>query len=408
VTAVDDPVEITSARLPGPALHDFLRAARQQPGLAPVRLVGRAALLVARFDDVKEFLADAERFPGGPVYGIQVEPVVGRTFISMDGDEHLRTRQLAMPAFRSRVVSRFVDEQLVPLAHEIVDRFATRGEGDLVADLTDVLPFAAISRKVGLPVGTEEGQRIAARRLLSYPATPEVALRAAGEVTDVVRVALEQRRREPADDVLSHLLATGMDDEAVLSHVRLLYAVGATTTADAMSNLFAVLLARPELVERARVEPALRPRIVGELLRYEPPVPLLPRLATRPGTVGGVEVPAGTLLVAGLAAANRDPSVYADPDAFDPDRQEGELLTFGFGPKFCPGWNLARSQLLAALEVVLERLPGLRLAADVQPEGAVLRSTPHLPVRWSTAPGRRSGARAARASSWPGPALPPS
>ncbi|MDT7539639.1 MAG: hypothetical protein QOI82_3224, partial [Actinomycetota bacterium] len=132
MTRVEDPVEITTARLPGPALHELLAAARRSPGLATVRLVGRPALLVTRFVDVKEFLADADRFPGGPVYGIQVEPVVGRTFISMDGDEHLQTRQLAMPAFRSRVVSRFVDEQLVPLAHEIVDRFAARGEGDLV------------------------------------------------------------------------------------------------------------------------------------------------------------------------------------------------------------------------------------------------------------------------------------
>jgi cytochrome P450 len=152
-----------------------------------------------------------------------------------------------------------------------------------------------------------------------------------------------------------------------------------------MSNLFAVLLARPELVERARTETELRRRIVGELLRYEPPVPLLPRLATGPGTIGGVEVPAGTLLVAGLAAANRDPDVYVEPDVFDPDREEGELLTFGFGPKFCPGWNLARSQLLAALDVVLDRLPGLRLVDDAQPAGAVLRSTPRLAVRWDAA-----------------------
>jgi cytochrome P450 len=282
-------------------------------------------------------------------------------------------------------VSRFVDEQLVPLAHEVVDRFAGRGEGDLVTDLTDVLPFAAISRKVGLPVGTEDRQRVAARQLLSYPATPDIALRAADEVSQVVRAAIEERRAEPRDDVLSHLLGTGMDDDAVLSHVRLLYAVGATTTADAMSNLFAVLLARPDLMDRARVEPELPPRIVGELLRYEPPVPLLPRLATQTGRIGGVDVPAGTLLVAGLAAANRDPDVYADPDVFNPDRDEGELLTFGFGPKFCPGWNLARSQLLAALGVVLERLPGLRLIEDAQPQGAVLRSTPRLPVRWDAA-----------------------
>ncbi|MCU1593142.1 MAG: cytochrome, partial [Frankiales bacterium] len=84
-------------------------------------------------------------------------------------------------------------------------------------------------------------------------------------------------------------------------------------------------------------------------------------------------------------AANRDPDRFASPDDFDPDRSESELLTFGFGQKFCPGWNLARSQLLTALTVVLERLPGLRLTGSAEPTGAVLRSTKRLPVAWDAA-----------------------
>ncbi|MCU1587732.1 MAG: cytochrome, partial [Frankiales bacterium] len=149
-----------------------------------------------------------------------------------------------------------------------------------------------------------------------------------------------------------------------------------------MSNLFQVVLSRPDLVERARTEPELVPRIVGELLRFEPPVATLPRLAAQGGRVGDTDIAPGTLVIAALAGGNRDPAVFTDPDVFDPDREEGELLTFGSGPKFCPGWNLARSQLVTALSVVLQRLPGLRLVRDAEPQGAILRSVPSLDVEW--------------------------
>jgi cytochrome P450 len=99
--------------------------------------------------------------------------------------------------------------------------------------------------------------------------------------------------------------------------------------------------------------------------------------------VGGVPIPKGGILLAAIASANRDETVFAEPDRFDPDREQGELLTFGFGSKFCPGSHLARRQLLAALDVVLERLPDLRLVDADPPSGAILRRTEHLEVAWS-------------------------
>lgn len=379
--------DLFEAELPGPALHDFFRAARHGAGLARARLHGLPALLVVRFADVKAFLADDQRFPGGTTYVHQVEPVVGRTFISLDGDDHKLHRQLATPAFRSSAVARFVEHALLPLAHELVDRFAARGEADLVAELTDVLPYVAISRKLGLPVESERRQRALARALLSYPVDPAGALAASAELTQVIAPALAARRQSPGDDVLSRLLAAEVDgkrlgDEDIVAHVRLLFAVGATTTADAMSNLFWTLLTQPGLAERARREPALRPGIVHELLRWEPPVAALPRYTVAGGRIGGEEVPPGSLVLAGLAGANRDPDVFDDPDRFLPEREEKEILTFGFGSKYCPGVNLARRQLLAALDVVLERLPDLRIAGPAAPSGSVLRSVKSLPVVW--------------------------
>jgi cytochrome P450 len=373
-------MELTSAALPGHELHDFLADPGRHEGAS---ILGVPVRLVTRWADVKDFLADEDAFPGGASYRVNIEPVVGPTFISADGEEHVRVRKLAMPAFQSKPVARFVEADLVPLAHEVVDRFAARGEADLVTEVANVLPFLAISRKLGLPQPSERHQRAIARSLLSHLQTPDVAARAADSVTELVQPLLEERRAEPRDDVLSHLLTTGMDDEAVVAHVRLLYAVGANTVSDMMSNLFALVLTRPEVLDRFRHDPAVRARVVGEALRFEPSVAQLPRMAEHGGTVAGSAVEPGSLLVASLAAANRDPEVFDRPHEFDPDRTEPDLMSFGLGPKFCPGWNLARSELLAALSVVVDRLPGLELVEATEPEGAILRQTSSVRVRWA-------------------------
>jgi cytochrome P450 len=382
-------VDLSRAELAGPALHDLLRRSRSAGPLTRCNLIGVPGYLVTRFEDVRAFLADLDAFPAGSTYEMQVEPTVGRTFISMDGAEHDLYRSLAMPAFRSRPSTAFVNERLVPLAHEVIDRFAARGEADLVAEFTGVLPFWAISRKLGLPVGSEERQRRWALALLSHPVAPDAASVASGEVTRFLEPILDERRRSPSDDVLSHLLraeedGTRMTDDEVASHVRLLYAVGATTTSDAMSSLFWTLLTQPGLYDRAVTEPGIRSAVVHELLRWEPPVAVLPRLAPRGGTLAGSEVPAGSLILAAIAGANRDPDVFNDPDRFDPGRPEREQITFGAGAKFCPGHHIARRQLEAALDVVLDRLPGLRLVDGDPPTGGILRSVKRLRVKWQT------------------------
>jgi cytochrome P450 len=246
----------------------------------------------------------------------------------------------------------------------VLDRLADIDEADLAADFAHVLPFWSISRKLGLPRGSEERQRAWTLAMLSYPADPGGALRASAAVTDFLRPTLAERRAAPADDVISGLLGGAyhgvrMSDEEGASHVRLLYADGATTTSDALSTLLWRVVTEPELLARARVEPEVLPRIVHESLRLEPAVCVLPRIAPDGGEVGGVELPPSSLVLCAIASANRDADVYTDPDRFDPDRAEGEILTFGFGAKYCPGSHLARQQLAAALEVVVHRLPDL-------------------------------------------------
>ena len=368
---------------PGARLHDLLRDLRRDHGdIAPVGFHGLTAHVVMGHDAVRSLFADDEGFPGGEVYRHQVERTVGRTFISMDGSEHDRYRRLVTPAFRSRAAVRFVDEQLTPLAHSLIDGFAAEGHGDLVRRFAERLPFWAISRKLGLPEGDEDRQRAWAGALLSELTDPDGARRAAEEISEVIAPVLAERRRRPGDDVISRLVVNEIDglrltDEEIHAHVRLLFAVGATTTADALGNALWVLATHPDVVARLSADRSLLPAFVQEVLRWEPPVPLLPRMAVHGGMIGGVELPPMSLLLVAIASANRDPSRFDDPDRFDMDRPESDVLTFGFGVKFCPGSHMARRQLLAALSALFERLPGLAAdpaAPTALPSGCNLRS----------------------------------
>lgn len=380
--------------LSGAELHEVLSTLRESQRVAPVRFHGGDAVLFTRFEDVHEAFRDDQKFPGGDFYEMAIEPVVGRTFISMNGREHDLHRKLATPAFRSKAVSRFDEESLVPLANEVVDAFADWGHADLVAELTTVLPFAAITRKLGVPRRADQQMRAWADLMLSYPSNPDGAVGAANEFSVSLGPLLEERREKPGEDLLSDLAATELggerlSDDEICATIRLLFAVGATTTSHAMANMLWTLLERPELLDRARQEESLRAGIVHELLRWEGPLPTLPRLASKDARFAGTNIPAGTIMLFGLASANRDPRIFEDPDTFDPDRAPGDILTFGFGPKFCPGSHLARRELLTALTVVLERLPGLRLSdpspqgkSDSEPRGGVLRHPEALHCAW--------------------------
>jgi cytochrome P450 len=386
-----DVVELGEAPLPGDEFHALMSELREQRRVSPVKLNGGDALLISRFEDVHEAFADNERLPGGAFYKVGIEPVVGRTFISMDGREHDLYRKLATPAFRSRAVARFDEDALIPLTHEVIDNFVGWGAADLVAEFTSVLPFSAITRKLGVPASDDDKMRMWAEGMLTYPKDPEGAVRAADEFSTQLEPILTARRDAPLDDVFSELVQaeigdTRLTDDDIYSNVRLLYAVGATTTSHAMGNMLSTLLRRPEMLERARADESFRAGVVHELLRWEGPLGVLPRLAPHDTRIAGVSIPAGTFLLFGIASANRDPRVFEDPDTFDPTRDPQDILTFGFGNKFCPGSHLARRELLTALTVLLERLPGLHLIDEdgADPENTVLRHPRSLHVMWET------------------------
>src|SRR5207302_4549895 len=202
---------------------------------------------------------------------------------------------------------------------------------------------------------------------------------------------LEQRRREPAGDVISVLSQAELDgqrltDEEICSFLRLLLPAGAETTYRSSSNLLFGLLSNPEQLDALRADRALMPQAIEEGLRWEPPLIAIMRTATRDSEVEGAFVPAGSFVAVNIGSANHDEKVWEKPEEFDIFRPPRQHLAFAWGPHMCLGLHLARMETRVALTQVLDRLPGLRLDPDTEPvpiTGAVFRAPTALNVVWA-------------------------
>jgi cytochrome P450 len=376
---------------PGIALHRSLAELREQKPVSAALFGGQPAVLISGHRALAEAFRDNDRFPPADAYRITIEPVQGVTFQTMEDEQHRLYRRLTTPAFQSRAVEAMEQEGLARIAHELIDRLGSERSADFASAFTHRVAFAVISRMLGIPTDREDLFRDWAVGFLEFPRDPARSRHCAEQITRYLLPILAQRRREPRDDILSGLAAAEVDgrqltDEEILAHIRLLFSAGASTTTDALGNLVYTLLTEPQRWQTLLAEPGLRPNAIEELLRWETPVAVLPRLsASRPVEFHGTHIPAATFCLFAIAAANRDPEVFENPDMFDMRRDSSrKLLSFGPGPRLCPGMHLARRQLAVTLDVILERLPDLRLLDPeaAVPRGAILRGPTSLPVRW--------------------------
>lgn len=348
------------------------------------------AWLILHHADLAAAFRDDAAFPAEAAYRRFAEPAQGRTMQCMPPSDHRRQRSQVAPWFSPSAIEELVPKLIEPLVQELVSRFASEGEADLVEALTRPFPFAVIRCLLGLPEHDEATLRNWAHGLLSHRVDPVRALAARDGFTDYLTPVLAERRAAPADDWLSRLAAAEINgerlsDEEIFSFVRLLFPAGADTTYLALGNLLQHVIARPELHERLRADPAARRLAVEESLRFEPPVALQPRVASSEGArVADVEIPANAWVLFGIASANRDPAAFEQPDRFDLDRPPRSSLAFGGGTHYCLGSHLARTEMETALEVVLERLTDLRFADSPPPaaRGAIFRGPRTLGVRF--------------------------
>lgn len=371
-------------------LHTILADLRERHAVAPVIYHGEVARLITRFADLQTAFSDDEIFPSAAAYSRHSLPSMGKTIQCMGGDEHRRNRGLVSKAFRPRLMTEFVEAFLTPVAHELVDGIAAKGESDLVRDYTTRYAFTVITRLLDLPATDFEQLKRWGDGLIDFPWDPEGALEAREEFTAYLKPIIDRRRSDPGEDLISSLATVEVDgerlaDEEIFSFLRLLFPAGADTTYRGLGSLLYAVLAHREVFEAVQRDPSLVPRVVQEALRWEPPTALLPRFAPKDVRFAGSEIPAGTEVLFGVTSANRDPAAFAEPDRFDPWRSEREFLSFGYGLHFCLGSHLARREMEVSLRVFAERLPDLELddPSAVGIAGTVLRGPKSLPVRFA-------------------------
>jgi cytochrome P450 len=368
--------------LPGRELHRRLAELRERSPVGEVSLAGQPSWLIAGHEALTLAFRDEAAFPAGEWYRRVIEPTQGRTFESMEGAEHLLYRRLATPAFRSRSVDRMEASGIEALAHELLDVLPGAGDLDLMEAFVARFPFLMISRVLGIPTERETEFVGWALGILRFDP------KAARQFTEYLRPVLAERRRHPGEDVLSELLQAEvhgqkLGEEEVLSHIRLLFSAGGTTTHDALGNLLHTLLTHPEELDAIRRSPDRMALACEELLRWEPPVAVLPRLCLTGTNLCGVSIPPESSVLFAIAAANRDPAVFPDPDLFDPDRRTKDKLTFGLGSHSCPGLHMARANIRIAAQAILDRYSVLELSDEeaARPRGTTLRGPRTLPVR---------------------------
>jgi cytochrome P450 len=390
-TVLDDDADYAVEDMPD--LHERLAALRERAPAAWVNVFGRPGLMFTSYDLVQEAFKDEDTFPSAAFYSNVVTDVLGRNIQCMYGDEHRRNRALASPAFRRSLMPGLIQPLLEPVANELIDRFEPRGEADLVADFTARYPFKIILRLLGLPQAAAEDVTRWALGMLDIQQNYENAVRCSQEFVAFVDPIMQQRRTEPADDLISKLATEEVDgerltDEEILNFLKLLFPAGADTTYLGLGNTLLGLLTHPDQLARVMADPYVEARWAGEEgLRWNAPVALLPRHNPQDVEWHGIPIPGDTPLLFAIASANRDPAMFADPDRFDIGRRPTGTIAFGFGTHFCLGAHLARAEIEISLQVLLRRLPRLRLVPD---DGVrigssfvqLLRGPNRLPVRF--------------------------
>jgi cytochrome P450 len=351
---------------------------------------GQDVFFIYRHDDIAQVLRDGETFSSAHIIGLIMGPIMGEhIMLGMDDPEHRRYRAIVSTAFRQKVLAQWEQELVVDVANELIDAFADRGHADLVREFNFPFPTKVISGILGLPREDYRQFQRWTTAILSFFTKLDEAIVASQEVKEYMAVILAERRREPREDLISELAQAELDgeqlnDEEIFSFLRLLLPAGVETTYRATGNMLFSLLSNPEQLEAVRSDRALVPQAIEESLRLETPLLNITRLATKDTEVGGVPISAGSTVMLMLAAANRDEARYPDPDNYDILRDGPKPhISFGHGPHACLGTHLARIEMRVALNLLLDRLPNLRLdphGDDPHIRGQIFRSPTSLPV----------------------------
>jgi cytochrome P450 len=343
--------------------------------------------LVTPYEDVRALFTDSRVTGDRRVWEHYVQPPEGSLFrwidergtMAVSPEEHIRQRRLLNSGFTPRGVAR-MNRQI----REVVDRYARplhgrKGIVDVMAEFTTPIPIAVVSAITGVAApgdGEERFSRLGQETIQGFFGfvSDEVLQRAETaykELSSWVRDTVRMRRESPRDDLISDLVQAGegddtLSDDDIVALVSAILSAGSETTALGGTIAITTLLQHSDSLERLRSDRSLIPKAVSEILRYGfGGLAGTARYAREDFELRGRKIRRGQMLMLSLGGASHDPKVYPDPERFDIDRDPKDLLTFGFGPHYCLGSNLAREEMVCMIDAALDFLPpGASFAED--------------------------------------------
>ncbi|MEW2156635.1 cytochrome P450 [Streptomyces sp. NPDC007189] len=345
---------------------------------APVQRItgpdGTPAWLVTRYEDVRTALADPRlsldkrHATPGAYKGFSLPPALDANLLNMDPPDHTRIRRLVGRAFTPRRIQH-LREPIRRTADRLLDALGPHGGTDLIASYAAPLPITVICDLLGVPEEHRLDFRIWTDTLIAPdPTRPEAGREAVAAMLGFFTRLLAAKREQPADDLLSDLIAVRdegdrLNEDELMSLAFLILFAGYENTVQLIGNAVLALLQHPDQLAALREDLTRLPAAVEELTRYEGPALFgIRRFAVQDVTISGVTVPAGETVWVSLSAANRDPARFPDPDRLDLSRDASGHLALGHGIHYCLGAPLARAETEIALAALLERFPDLALA----------------------------------------------
>ena len=367
---------------------------------------GRGVWLVTRYEDVLAIFKD-ERFvkdwrkvltPEQLAQIPQIPPVMeplSKNMLETDPPDHERLRALVSKAFTPRLIAR-MRPRIQAIADSLLDAVEDKGEMDLIDDYAFPLPITVITELLGVPSEDRNKFRAWTDVAVSGNGTAEyletVLVPHMQAFSDYLLEMFEEKRENPKDDLISALVRAEeagerLSEDELLGMVFLLLVAGHETTVNLIGNGTLALLQHPDQLEKLRNDPSRIKSAIEELLRYDGPLEASPeRFAREDVAIGGTVIPRGEMVRVVIAAADRDPERFPDPDALDITRTDNKHLAFGKGIHHCLGAPLARMEGQIAIDTLLRRMPGLRLQEPTESmswrPGMVMRGLQGLPVEF--------------------------
>ncbi|MGI9088546.1 MAG: cytochrome P450 [Chthoniobacterales bacterium] len=360
--------------------------------------------VVTRYPDVVQVLHtfSADRTPSPAqltamgLSGLNpIAQVMVKQMLFMDAPAHTRLRGLASVAFTPARV-RKLRTHIQEIAEQLLDRVQARGEMDVIADFAAPMPAIVTAEMLGVP--TEDHADLKkwsadfAEMLGNFQHNPDRlprVLESTNRLTSYFRDAIAGMRTNPREGLVHSFMTAEVDgdrltEEEIIANCVVTMVGGQETTTNLIGNGLLTLMRHPEQLVRLRDQPELLQSGVEELLRYESPSQHTGRIARADVEIGGKQIRQGQAVMAIMAAANRDPERFDEPDELKLDRADNKHLAFGWSSHFCFGAPLARMEAQIAFETILRRLPNLRLAPGTLTwrDNSGLRGLTALPVHF--------------------------